>query len=187
MPKVLFWSGGKDSFLARHCLKIAHEEVILFTTYEEDESIVPHQNIPLSYIQKQAVSFNHPLVSVPLPHPCSNDIYLQRVFVSIESIPFKIESLVFGDWHQQEIRKWRQDVFENNGLRCEFPIWKKPVEELLNILETLNHKIVVSSVADSFSNVITPGKEYNREFIRNLPDTIDPMGENGEFHTRVVV
>ncbi|CCO50163.1 putative Adenine nucleotide alpha hydrolase (fragment) [Vibrio nigripulchritudo SOn1] len=29
------------------------------------------------------------------------------------------------------------------------------------------------------------GKWYNTEFIDNLPEGIDPCGENGEFHTLV--
>lgn len=187
MQKVLFWSGGKDSLLARYYLKKDQHELILFTTYDEDELIVPHQNIPVSYIQKQAVFFNHTLVAVPLPHPCSNEVYLERVVASLGSIPHEIGALVFGDWHLQEIREWRENAFEKHGLHCEFPIWKKPIEELLTSLDTMRYKIIINNVADEFRDEIIPGEAYNREFISKLPDTIDPMGENGEFHTWVVV
>jgi len=187
MQNVLFWSGGKDSFLARHFIASEQQDLILLTTYDEDESVVPYQNIPISYIRKQAVALGHPLVLVPLPHPCLNEIYLERVIAAIGTIPFEIDSLVFGDWHLKDIRKWREDEFSTRGLRCKFPIWRKSVEELLKILENLDYKIVINSVGDSFKDDITPGMVYNREFIRNLPAAIDPMGENGEFHTRVVV
>jgi len=187
MHNVLFWSGGKDSFLARHFFTSEQQDLILLTTYDEEESVVPYQNIPLSYIRKQSVALGHPLVSVPLPHPCSNEIYLERVIAAITAIPFEIDSLVFGDWHLEDIRNWREAVFRARGLRCKFPIWRKSVEELLRILEKTDYTVVINSVDDSFKDDIIPGEVYNREFIRNLPAAIDPMGENGEFHTRVVV
>ncbi len=187
MYTVLFWSGGKDSLLARHFLEVPPEKLVLLTTFNEEERIVPHQNIPLSYIQEQAVALGHTLTTVPLPHPCSNEIYLERLFAVLGSLPFDVDSFAFGDWHLEDIRKWREKVFGERGFTCRFPIWHKPLDDLITTLEEHGQKIVISSVNTDFKDMISTGDIYNREFIENLPDKIDPMGEYGEFHTRVVV
>ena len=76
---ILFWSGGKDAYLALQFYRQAHphKNLQLLTTYQSSNEVVPHQNIALSHIKKQAEDLGLTLTSVPLPDNCPNDIYLK--------------------------------------------------------------------------------------------------------------
>lgn len=185
---LLFWSGGKDSLLALRYLQDAGiREPLLLTTYDDESAIVPHQNIPVENIHKQAISLSLTLFTVPLSYPASNTEYLNALQNSFSQIPFQIESIVFGDLHLQDIRNWRQSEFgDKMGYTIQFPIWNKSYDELFSRLEKEEAEIRISSVMDQYKNRIRTGDLFTREFAESLPDQIDPMGENGEFHTEVL-
>lgn len=185
---LLFWSGGKDSLLAlRYLQDDGIREPLLLTTFDDESARVPHQNIPVENIRKQAISLGLTLFTVPLSYPASNTEYLNALQNSFSQIPFGIESIVFGDLHLHDIRNWRQSEFGNKmGYTLQFPIWKKPYDELFSRLEKEEAEIRISSVMDQYRNRIKPGDLFNRKFAESLPDHIDPMGENGEFHTEVI-
>ncbi|NIT56931.1 MAG: hypothetical protein GWN00_12055, partial [Aliifodinibius sp.] len=124
---ILFWSGGKDAYLALHFFKESYPkaDLKLLTTYDESNDVVPHQNIPLSEIKEQADHLNLDLISVPLPFNCPNNIYLERIENALNKLKEPIDSLIFGDWYLEDIREWREKVFNEMGYSCLFPIWKK--------------------------------------------------------------
>jgi diphthamide synthase (EF-2-diphthine--ammonia ligase) len=68
-----------------------------------------------------------------------------------------------------------------------FPIWEKPIEELIELIESEQVEIRIRSVDSNFDRFINKGALYDRRFVKNLPENIDPMGENGEFHTEVIL
>lgn len=185
---ILFWSGGKDSFLAlRYLQDDGNEDPVLLTTYDDESSRVPHQNMPVETICRQAVDLGLILYTVPLSYPASNSEYLSVLKNHIEQLPFEVKRLVFGDLHLQDIRQWREEQFGSIGFDLAFPIWQKPYDELFSRLEREDVSIRISAVMDDFQDLITPGTLFDREFTESLPDSIDQMGENGEFHTEVTI
>lgn len=188
---LLFWSGGKDAYLALHFYREENPEATLklLTTYDETDGIVPHQNIPLEDIKKQAAHLKLELVTVPLPPDCPNDTYLERLAETFENIDESIDHLIFGDWYLQDIRTWREKVFGNMGYDCLFPIWEKSIHDLLPVLLFKPIKIEISAVKEGFQSLIRVGETFDQSLItqlQHLPEDIDPMGEKGEFHTRVI-
>jgi len=183
---ILFWSGGKDSLITLRLLEKSTADISLLTTYDESESMVPIQNIPLRQIRKQALHLGYMHVAIPIPFPCPNEVYLDRIFLHLEKLPFHIDRLVFGDWHLKDIKSWREKVFNKHGYHCEFPIWQMQKNELLDLIFDEDCRIVINSVDEKLLPIIQPGTIYNRSFIKTLPDHIDPLGENGEFHTQVI-
>jgi diphthamide synthase (EF-2-diphthine--ammonia ligase) len=183
---LLFWSGGKDSFLALlYYMDSENREPILLTTYDDESDIVPHQNIPVGSIRQQALALELPLFTVPLSYPASNERYLETVRSSIEQLPFRIDRIIFGDLHLSDIRRWREEQFHAMGFKTLFPIWNKPYDELFDRLEQEGLSITISAVDEKFRDVVAVGTPFSREFAESLPPEIDQMGENGEFHTRV--
>lgn len=183
---LLFWSGGKDAFLAlRYYQAEYNREPVLITTFERSTKIVPHQNVPIESIYNQALYLKLPLFSIPLPHPASNEVYLQSLKESFDRFPFNINRLVFGDLHLQDIRDWREEQFSQMNYNLLFPIWHKPYNELFKRLEKENIRIHISNVSAGFKKYLSPGQIFNREVAESLPDDIDKLGENGEFHTEV--
>ncbi|MDZ7715667.1 MAG: hypothetical protein U5J95_05580 [Balneolaceae bacterium] len=188
MIDILFWSGGKDSYLALQFFleEYNSKNLKLLTTFEEEREMVPHQKLPLSTIKEQAKSLNLDLITVPLPKDCPNKIYLKEVESALRNEQEEIRYLIFGDWHLEDIKSWREKVFGEMGYKCLFPIWKKSLNELLPILLFKPVEIRVSAVLDEYQKYLRIGERYNQQLIRQLPDSIDPMGENGEFHTEVI-
>lgn len=188
---ILFWSGGKDSYLALQFYRKSYPDakIKLLTTYDKTKGIVPHQRIKMEEVEKQASSLELDLISVPLPPDCSNDLYLEKVKEALENTEGTVEHLVFGDWHQEEIREWRERVFADMGYECVFPIWDKEINELLLELLLKPIEVKISAVKKEFQSLIGVDESYDQSFIRQIqhqPKDIDPMGENGEFHTKVV-
>lgn len=188
---ILFWSGGKDAYLALVLFRRQHPdaEIRLLTTYDESKDIVPHQRIELSDIKKQAIDLELELTTVPLPAECSNDVYLNQVKKALNNLDEPIEYLIFGDLRLEDIRQWREKAFGEMGYSCAFPIWKKSVHDLLPILLLKPVEVKISAVKEEFQSLIRVGEAFDQKFVmqlQHLPEDIDPMGENGEFHTQVI-
>ncbi|MDX1637303.1 MAG: hypothetical protein R3281_05000 [Balneolaceae bacterium] len=185
---ILFWSGGKDAYLALQFYRREYgndREISLLTTYNEETDVVPHQNIAMSHIRRQADFLGLPLIAVPLPPECPNEVYLSRIRQALEELDEEIDRLIYGDWKLQDIREWREEQFGAMGYECFFPIWHKDLNELLPVLILQPVKVTISAVQEEYQNYIRVGELYAQGFVRTLPSGIDPMGENGEFHTKV--
>lgn len=184
---VLFWSGGKDSYIALlEWQKQSQPDPILVTTYDDESGVVPYQEIPISRIQRQALQLELPLITIPLSHPVDNQSYLSALKIEFTAAPYSVKGLIFGDLHLQDIREWREKEFGRLGFKTHFPIWGKSPAELVSILDDQPVEIRIRSVADEYRSVIKPGTLFNRQFVRSLPESIDPFGEHGEFHTEVI-
>ncbi|MGV0035202.1 MAG: DUF5522 domain-containing protein [Candidatus Azotimanducaceae bacterium WSBS_2022_MAG_OTU7] len=183
---ALFWSGGKDSFLALRELERRDpaSDVTLVSTFDAATRIVAHQEIPIEHLIKQASVLGRPMIGVPLmPHR----EYVSQVVSGI-SLLSKVKVIAFGDLHLQHIRSWREEAFENfielSGADLHFPVWQTDYETLLQDLEASGAQCVISAVTLPELEAYV-GAPYNRDFIRSLSSEIDAFGENGEFHTRI--
>lgn len=188
---ILFWSGGKDAWLALHFYRQQYPdtELKLLTTYEKSTDVVPHQQIELSHIRKQAADLEIPLISIPLPTNCPNDLYLKEIEQKLVMQDEAVRYLIFGDWHLQDIQQWREKTFGEMGYECLFPIWEKSIHDLLPVLWLQPVEVEISAVQEKYESLIKVGETFNQSLVaqlRHLPETIDPMGENGEFHTKVM-
>ncbi len=184
---LLFWSGGKDSYLCCEMLRRESDRPIqLLTTYEEERDIVPHHNISLETIQEQARQLDLELTICGLPPECPNEVYIDRLKDTFSKITEPIDHLVFGDWKNREIREWREKIFEQQlGYSCLFPIWEKSLHDLMPILLLKPVKVKISAVQEAYRDMLSVGEPWNQRLVAQLPESIDPMGENGEFHTVV--
>lgn len=187
---ILFWSGGKDAYLALQFYRRVHDasNLKLLTTYEKSSKMVPHQNIEITHIHEQSESLGLDLLTVPLPDDCPNDEYLNRTSTLLADQKEPVDHLIFGDWKLEDIRKWREKEFGKMGYKCLFPIWRKSLHELLPVLWLNPVSVTISNVRDEFKKIIRTGETYDQDFvtqIQRLHNAIDPMGENGEFHTRI--
>lgn len=184
---LLFWSGGKDSYLALlYYRDSAPVDPILLTTYDDERDVVPHQEIQLSQIYNQSIALGLPLMATPLSYPATNEAYMNAIEKQILHSPFQIGRVVFGDLHLTDIKEWRKKEFGKLGFDTFFPIWQKSYSELFRRLESTKKEIRIASVKREFEDHIQVGEIFNREFAESLPKRIDKMGENGEFHTEVI-
>lgn len=182
---LLFWSGGKDSYLALRALRRAEvANIALITTFDARSRIIAHQEIGIESVGEQAERLAVPLIGVPL-HDGAD--YLDQIAPALELVPNCV-TLAFGDLHLEHIRAWREDAFARDkrtaGLRLSFPLWNVDYEALLADLEAAGAVCTISALSTDIPGVAI-GDVFDRRLIDSLPEGIDPFGENGEFHTRL--
>ncbi|KAL9179378.1 hypothetical protein ACHAXT_008668 [Thalassiosira profunda] len=189
--KVLFFSGGKDSFLAvRRLVKQRQEScggpfsLVLLTTFDAGSRIVTHQEISIDAVVRQAEHLRLPLLGIPL-HRSSGEKYLDRIEKGLDAIRQRVPdvslTLVFGDLHLDHIREWRDKEMGDHALG--YPLWQVPYEELYQDLEASGVRVVVSAVTTG-DGVVKVGDVFSRDLMKDAAAAgMDSFGEKGEFHS----
>lgn len=186
---VLFWSGGKDSFLALRALQQAGRSVVLLTTFEDATEVVAHQQVGLPDILAQIEAFNVPAILTPLFAGAS---YLDRIELALTTLGrhTRVERLAFGDLHLEHIREWRETQLgprmRARGIELAYPIWQVPYDELSHRLAAEPVRCTVSACDPArVGDAVRVGDVYGPDLVAALPSGVDAFGENGEFHTYV--
>ncbi len=184
----LSWSTGKDSAWTLHTLRKEgkYEVTSLFTTITEKFSRVSMHGVRIDLLHAQADKVGLPLHIVKIPWPCSNKLY-ERAMESIwnKAIHSGVEMIAFGDLFLEDIRKYRIEQLNNTGLKPIFPLWEHPTRELAEAMVSSGLRATLTCVDPKQLAPHYAGKEYNSKLLANLPPSVDPCGENGEFHTFV--
>ncbi|WP_343604874.1 hypothetical protein [Fluviicola sp.] len=96
-----------------------------------------------------------------------------------------ISQCIFGDIFLEDLRSYREQKLAESGITAHFPLWKRDTRELLLEFVDLGFKTMVVCTDASKLNDSFCGRVIDREFLSELPENVDPCGENGEFHTFV--
>lgn len=195
-PILLSWSGGKDSAWALHLLRsradlAAQYEVLgLLTTINQHFGRVAMHGFRESLLDEQAAAAGLPLWKVPLPWPCSNEQYEQAMTeVCARAVREGIRGIAFGDLFLEDIRAYRVEKLAGTGLEPIFPCWLLPTAQLAREmiasglsarLTCVDPRAFPNADARSFA-----GRTFDAALLHDLPSTVDPCGERGEFHTFV--
>jgi uncharacterized protein (TIGR00290 family) len=185
---LLSWSSGKDSAWALYLLskRTDMRVVALATTFNGAANRVAMHAVRRSLVEAQAERIGLPLWPVDLPWPCSNAHYedlMQPVFR--RAISEGITAVAFGDLFLEDIRAYRERQLQGTGLDPLFPVWQIPTGQLAIDMLAAGVKAKITCVDPTKLDKSFAGRDYNAGFIEELPDCIDPCGENGEFHTFV--
>ena len=185
---ALSWSSGKDSAWSLHLLRQdpAVEVVALVTTINEEFDRVAMHAVRRELLELQAESAGLPLWKVPLPWPCSNEQYESRMRdLCARAVQEKIEAMAFGDLFLADIRAYREKQLENTELRPIFPVWRLPTRELARDMIQAGLRAKITCVDPKVLSREFAGREFDASFLSELPEGVDPCGENGEFHSFV--
>lgn len=90
---------------------------------------------------------------------------------------------IFGDIFLEDLRKYREDQLQSIGMKSVFPLWKQNTTDLINEFLSLGFKTIVTCVNETYLDKSFAGRIIDQDFIKDLPENVDPCGENGEFHT----
>jgi len=187
--KVLFaWSGGKDSAMTLYELQKTHRYEIsaLLTTITEDYDRVSMHGVRRILLEQQAASLGLPLEKVYITKNASNGEYEAKMREKLNKYKDKgVLSVVFGDIFLEDIRKYREENLSQIGMKGIFPIWKRDTTELAHTFIALGFKAVITCVDSNVLNKRFVGRIYDKQFLNELPYSVDPCGENGEFHSFV--
>jgi uncharacterized protein (TIGR00290 family) len=162
------------------------EVVGLLTTINRAFDRVAMHGVRRSLVEAQARSAGLPLHIVPLPFPCSNEIYAERMRIFVEAARCDgIEGMAFGDLFLSDVRAYREQQLAGTGLQSLFPLWGQNTRELASDMLSGGLKATITCVDPRRLDRSFAGRAFNAALLRSLPPEVDPCGENGEFHTFV--
>jgi len=186
-PKTLLsWSSGKDSAWSLHVLRTRQDaEVVgLLTTINEAYSRVAMHAVRVELLEAQAKAVGLPLWKIPIPSPCSNAEYEAAMLAAIQRAKAEaIDTFAFGDLFLEEIRRYREECLRGTGISPLFPIWASPTRELVREMIDAGLRARVTCVDPKQLPASFVGREFDAQFLADLPPNVDPCGERGEFHT----
>ena len=185
-PKAIFcWSGGKDSSYCLH--KVLTEKSFdvkyLLTTVNDQFKRISMHGVREELLDKQAASIGIPLLKVRVSEGTNNEYEKQMETVLLQAKSEGIHHVIFGDIFLEDLRIYRENNLAKIGMQGVFPIWKMDTKELIRDFIRQQFKTVICCTNDGYLGEEWTGREIDESFIEELPEVVDPCGENGEFHS----
>lgn len=187
---LLSWSGGKDSALALAALAAdpAVEVVALLTSVTRGYDRVSIHGVRRQLLEAQVAALGLSLIEIVLEPDCSNDAYeaafLSAVAKARERHP-AVEGIAFGDLFLTDVRAYRERLLVGTGLTPCFPLWGEPTDVLAARCIALGIHARLVCVDTTQLPASFAGRIFDEALLSELPASVDPCGERGEFHTFV--
>ncbi len=193
-PVLVSWSSGKDSAWALHTLRQQSERYDvrgIFTTVTKTFDRVSIHSTPAWVLKQQAEKLGVPLYEIPIPYPCSNAIYeeaMRKFLAEVEALPEDLTAshFAFGDLFLEDIREYREDKLKGTGFTPIFPVWGEDTPLLAEKMIAAGLRAIITALNPTKVPADLAGRWFDADLLADLPDGVDPLGENGEFHTCVV-
>ncbi|MFT5198255.1 MAG: hypothetical protein ACI87O_000911 [Planctomycetota bacterium] len=182
------WSSGKDSAWA--LLELQRDPSIelcgLLTTVNETHSRVAMHAVRQTLLETQAERAGLPLIQVNIPSPCTNEQYQEAMAAAMQRAQDdRIQAVAFGDLFLEDIREYREKNMEPTGIEPLFPLWQRNTRDLARTMIEGGLQARLTCVDPRQCSADFVGRSFDAALLKDLPDTVDPCGENGEFHTFV--
>ncbi len=185
---VMNWSSGKDAALAYHLLSqdARYRVTNLLTTLSSEHERVFMHGVRERLLEMQAERMSLPLLKVKLPASPDDILYRQAMMDTLYGLKKQgVTATAYGDIFLEDLKVYREQQLAQVGIDGIFPLWKKDTRELVRMVEDAGIEAVIVCVNEKYLGKEFLGKKINAEFLNDLPDNVDPCGENGEFHTFV--
>lgn len=186
-PRIwLSWSSGKDSAWTLHKLRTSGEFEVaaLLTTINQDAGRVAMHAVREELLEEQARAAGVRLVKVPIPWRCSNAVYEAAMATAVAQARSEgVSHMAFGDLFLEDIRRYREEKLRPAGITPVFPIWGLPTAPLAREMVAAGLRAYLTCVDPSKLDPSFAGRLFDRQLLDELPPSIDPCGENGEFHS----
>ena len=193
-PVQVSWSSGKDSAWAFYTLYKQPEHYTVrgvFTTVTETFDRVSIHSTPSWVLKQQAEKLSVPLYEIPIPYPCSNKQYeaaMEAFLNRVKELPEDSGAthFAFGDLFLEDIRQYRENKLRGTGFTPVFPVWGRDTTELAREMIDSGLRAIVTALNPMRVPEEFAGRWFDSNLLEDLPEGVDPLGENGEFHTCVV-
>ncbi len=187
-PVALAFSGGKDSSLSLHALRgdSRFEVSALITTVTGEYDRISMHGVRRSLLREQAASIGVPLTEVTIPPRASNAIYeraMGEAFLRLRENG--VHKVAFGDIFLEDVRDYRRRQLKALGLEGVFPLWGRPTGALARTFVDSGFQARIVCLDPAALDASFAGRTFDDALLADLPEGVDPCGENGEFHTFV--
>lgn len=189
-PVILSWSGGKDSALALHALSRdpTIEVVGLLTSVTRGYNRISVHGVRRAMLEAQVQRLSLPLFEIHLDPSCTNDAYEAAFHAALCEIKRErpnLSHIAFGDLFLEDVRAYRERLLAGSGFDPLFPIWGLDTAELARRFIALGFIAPLVCVDTTQLDADFAGRAFDEQLLADLPATVDPCGERGEFHTFV--
>jgi len=189
MKIAVSWSSGKDSAWTLHMLRAQHPGCVagLLTTLNEAFDRVAMHAVRRTLLDAQAEAAGLPLYPIDLPWPCPNEAYESRMAAAVGRLEADgFTHIAFGDLFLADVRRYREERLAGTGLTPMFPLWKTTTtRELAQQMIDGGLRACLTCVDPRVLPASFAGRAFDDALLADLPDGVDPCGENGEFHSFV--
>jgi len=182
------WSGGKDSSLCLHrVLEEGHYRVeTLLTNVNTAHNRISMHGVRRELLEAQAAAIGIPLQTVELSEQPGMEEYEQATAAKVADLKRQgCTHALFGDIFLEDLRLYREEKLQRQDIRCIFPLWEISTRELMQEFLEKGFKAIVVCVNSRFLDQQFCGRLIDASFVRDLPENVDPCGENGEYHSFV--
>jgi diphthamide synthase (EF-2-diphthine--ammonia ligase) len=125
-----------------------------------------------------------PLVKVPIPSPCPNEVYEQAMSDAMTRARADgVRHVIFGDLFLEDVRAYREKQLAGCGMTPVFPLWGRDTRKLAEDMVAGGLSAYLTCVDPRQLDRTFAGRRFDSDLLAALPRHVDPCGENGEFHT----
>ena len=184
-PAIFCWSGGKDSAYALYqVLQDKQYEVkYLLTTINDQFQRISMHGVRESLLDLQAAAIGIPLLKVRVREGSNAEYERGMEKLLLQAKAEGVSHVVFGDIFLEDLRQYREQNLQKVGLLGVFPLWKQDTHQLINRFMADGFKTIVCCTNDAYLDERWVGRDIDASFVAELPPSVDPCGENGEYHT----
>jgi uncharacterized protein (TIGR00290 family) len=186
---LVSWSSGKDSAWTVHALRQRGDVEIgaLLTTINESAQRAAMHAVRVDVLQAQAAAIGAPLWLVPIPSPCPNQVYERAMAEAVtRAVREGFTHAAFGDLFLEDIRRYREERLAGSGLTPLFPLFDSEPTWTARLAREMVASGVKARITCVNPKMLDPrfaGREFDAALLGELPATVDPCAERGEFHT----
>src|SRR5262249_32547165 len=156
----------------------------LLTTINQAFDRVAMHAVRTELLRAQAAAAGLPLWPVAIPWPCSNAEYEAAMDAAMgRARADGITAIAFGDLFLEDIRRYRGEGVRGWGIAPLFPLGGRPTAALAAEMVRGGLRARLTCVDPSKLAAGFAGREFDADLLRELPASVDPCGERGEFHT----
>jgi len=189
-PVVLAWSGGKDSSLALAALRAdpTVDVVALLTTITRDYDRISIHGVRRAVLEAQVAALGLPLLEVMIPAAATNAAYEEAFAERLAVYRYErpdVRHMAFGDLFLADVRAYRERLLPPLGWTPLFPLWGMDTTALAHRFVRDGYRGLITCVDTTQLGSEFSGREFDASLLAQLPPSVDPCGERGEFHTCV--
>lgn len=158
----------------------------LLTTINADAQRVAMHAVRVELLEAQARALGLPLRMVPIPSPCPNEIYERAMAAEVaRAVAEGYTHIAFADLFLEDIRRYRQERLAGSGLTPTFPLFDDPsaTPALARAMVASGLRARITCVDPRQLDPAFAGRDFDARLLTDLPPSVDPCGEKGEFHT----
>jgi uncharacterized protein (TIGR00290 family) len=158
----------------------------LLTSVNAVHNRISMHGVRRSLLEAQASVLGIPLETIELPEQPGMAAYESAMVSKVKAMKDAgCSHSIFGDIFLEDLRNYRETKLKELEITCAFPLWKIDTRKLASEFIDLGFRSIVVCVNEQFLHRSFCGRVIDHSFLEDLPDHVDPCGENGEFHSFV--